>query len=138
MITRRLVVAAVVLLVGLGVLAPSPPAQAATCFVDNGGLVYVVSIAATSEGFFSLVGEVLFGATLSYPLTGSAHIRADGNAHVAMLVHSSAPGNLAPFVVQAVLTAPSFNVGSGTFTNMAGNTGSLGFTATACPTVYPQ
>jgi hypothetical protein len=139
MTRQRVVMAtAVLFMLGLCALASEGPVEAATCFADNGGLVYVLSVAGASEGFFSLVGEVVFGPTLSFPLTGSAHIRTDGNAHIAAFVHSALPGTLAPFAVQAVLNQPTFTTGTGTFANFAGGTGNLAFNAAPCPAVFPQ
>ena len=135
-LTAPVVVTLVMLLVPL-------PAYAAVCFrslstdtarTDN----IKVTLAGSGEEFFALVGEAVrvscSGSAQSAPLTGTAHLRADGKAHFSVFIGGTAA--CLPLNISGTLDPPAFNSGSGTIDIPSNDTfGTTTFSAISCPTL---
>lgn len=129
-----------ILTVALVALLVPAQALAGVCFSIDGFTTIFLAVGPTSEGFVSLVGEAVSTCRLtngnpsgeSAPLTGSAHTRANADAHFSLFVGGT--GSCFPISVQGTLLAPSYNSGSGTVESLSTN-GSANVTITpaACP-----
>ncbi len=93
-------------------------------------------------GFYSLIGEDVgpCGPTTSMPLVGTAHLRADGKAHIGLVVNSANDDGVIdcrPFTIQGTLDPPSFNSGAGFIGSSNQVATAITFTSAACPAL-PQ
>jgi hypothetical protein len=111
-----------------GTLVAAPvSAEAAACFNPGpGGASFVtmaIELAGGTAPFFGLVGEVVTNTAqgrVSWPVTGSVFVRANGTAPFALLGAFGA--------VTGTLNPPGYDRGS-----VQGTQGSVAITAVACP-----
>lgn len=126
-------------IVGAFLLSPLP-ALAAVCFRASPLIdIAVIEVEGAAGPFFSLIGEVVnwCGTNTSMPLSGSAHIRPDGNAHFGVSIQGVVGTTCAPGWYQGTLNPPTFDTGTGFHRNAFGSTTTLTFSAVSCPTI-PQ
>lgn len=105
------------------------------CFRDQSSNTFVVDTGVLFSGQFSAaVGAYITSGGTSFPLSGVAYLRSDGQARLGFTVHSSDANNF-PLSGQAVLTGPGFNSGTGSTDSLGGGFTVLTLTSTTCPAV---
>jgi hypothetical protein len=100
-----------IVLVALVVLIAPASAQA-FCFQMTNFGVLNMEVGTTSGQFTSLIGEAdlssFFGAGKSFPATGTAHLGANGQAHVGVVI-ASGDTSVPAYIVELFLAPPSFS-----------------------------
>ena len=129
--TRNVIVGLFVLafVVGLGVVT----AEAQICFQDQDQNVFRIETGPSTGSFFLLGGQYTSGGVRS-PISGVAHLRANGNGQLGFTIHSSDANNF-PIVGQLTLSPPAFNSGTGSQDGLGGTSKLLTVTPTTCPAV---
>lgn len=131
-------------LVGVFVLLPLQ-AWATVCFkMTTFADVFVIEAVGTVGPFVSLVGELVgrCGPGTSAPISGTAHMRADGKAHFGLAMLSpaiTAAGECPGGWVQGTVDPPNFNSGTGAIQNTSGGVVNVTFVPVSpCPPPLPQ
>lgn len=120
------------------------PAQAlaAVCLKDQFNHNIFIAALAPVDGIYVVVGEYLFGdlPCVSAPLSGSGHVKADGNFHFGFIINSFNNAGCNPYSIQATLNAPLFTSGAGFVQNLINDAdrGPLTLTPGTCPASIPN
>lgn len=116
-----------ILTIALVALLVPAQAIAGVCFSIDGFTSIFLAVGPAAEGFAGLVGEAVSTCKLtngspsgeSAPFTGSAHARANADAHFTLFVGGTA--SCFPISIQGTLLAPSYNSGSATVESLSTN-----------------
>jgi len=130
--TRSIIVGLFVLAFVLGLGAVTAEAQ--LCFQDQDANVFRIETGPSTGSFFLLGGQYVTSGGVRSPISGVAHLRANGNGQLGFTIHSSDATNF-PITGQATLTPPLFNSGTGSQDSLGGTFKALTLTATTCPAV---
>jgi hypothetical protein len=131
---------AVSVFVTIALLLGPGSARAAVCTSPFDGSTFVLAVAPGPEGFFAVHGELVNpctgGAGQSGVVTGTAHLRPDGKAHLGLSVAPTSACGGSFF--EAILDPPSFSSGVGQVDTASANFfQSITYTPASCPALIP-